>query len=66
MLRDLESLIQLQELDNNATTLRVKIDTIPTLLKTLNDDVTARANEVDNAKKRFEEHKIERQNSEND
>ena len=66
MLQNLESLIQLQEVDNHATALRAKIDAIPAHLQTLNDDVTARANEVDNTKNRFEKHKIERQNLENE
>ena len=61
MLPDLESLIQLQRLENAATDTRAKIEAIPTRLDELKARVAARAREVTSATQRLEEHKVDRQ-----
>ena len=64
MLRDLESLIQLQELENDAAAAQAKIDAIPARLDALDAGVAARADVVAGLKQRFDEHRVERQDIE--
>ena len=61
MLPELESLIQLQRLENAATNARAKIEALPTRLDELEARVAARVGEVTSATQRLEEHKVDRQ-----
>ncbi len=61
MLPELESLIQLQRLENAAANARARIEALPTRLDELEARVAASAREVTSATQRLEEHKVERQ-----
>ena len=61
MLPDLESLIQLQRLENAATDARAKIEALPARLDAIEALVAARSREVTNATQRLQVQKVDRQ-----
>ena len=61
MLPDLESLIQLQRLENAATDARAKIEALPGRLDAIEARVAARSREVTSTTQRLAVHKVDRQ-----